>query len=135
MGALSIWIFLVGAFITCRALSFAAIQWEMYTIREGMCIKRIVNEQKACDLLVAVYHTLISIIGIWMMIMAGWEVFTETLPPTWLTIGTPFALCIALAGYMTLRAYFDIGYDLSDFYKNMVDYRKKQLYVRSSPIA
>lgn len=126
MGTLSIWIFFIGAFIACRAMSFAAIQWEMFSIRKSMCIERIVNEQRACDFLVAIYHTLVTLFGFWLMLFGGWEIFRETIPPLELSIAVPVILIILFGTYQTLRLYLDSGYDLTGFYEDMVAYRKKQ---------
>ena len=126
MGNLSIWVFFIGAFIACRSLSFAAIQLEMFGLRKSMCIKRIVHEQRACDALISVYHILVVLIGFWMMILGGWEVFRECTPPEVLGIMCPLMLVILFIGYFALRIYVGAGYDLSDFYDDMVAYRKKQ---------
>lgn len=126
MGSLSIWLFFIGAIIACRAMSFAAIQLEMFTIRKTMCIERIVHEQRACDFLVTVYHILVTLFGFWLMLFGGWEVFRESIPPVELTIAVPFLLVVLFGTYQTLRLYLDSGYDLSGFYEDMVAYRKKQ---------
>lgn len=126
MGNLSIWFVIVGAVIVCRALSFSVIAWEMYTLREGMCIKRIVHEQKTCDFLIGFYHFLVVLIGLWLMIMGGWEVFHNSAIPSEISMGIPFWLLVLFVLYFGLYIYLNIGYDLTGFYNDMVDYRSKQ---------
>lgn len=126
MGNLSIWVFFIGAIIACRALSFAAIQWEMFGLRKTMCIERIVHEQQACDALIGIYHLLVALIGFWMMLLGGWEVFRECTPPGSLGIMCPFLLFVLFIGYFALRLYLEAGYDLMGFYDDMIAYRKKQ---------
>lgn len=126
MGNLNIWFFFIGAIIACRSLSFAAIQWEMFGLRKSMCIERIVNEQKVCDALVGVYHLIVVCVGLWLMVMGGWEIFRDSTPPQVLCVGCPLILWFAFGIYLLLRVYLNIGYDLKDFYQNMVAYRKEQ---------
>lgn len=126
MGTLSIWFFLVGAVLTCRALSFAVIQWEMFSLRKTMCIERIVHEQRACDLLIAIYHSLVVCIGLWLMLLGGWEVFNDSIVPLILCATTPIILLILFIVYLLLRIYLNTGYGLTDFYNDMVSYRSKQ---------
>lgn len=126
MGNLSIWFVIAGAVIVCRALSFSVIAWEMYILREGMCIKRIVHEQKACDFLIGIYHFLVVLIGLWLMIMGGWEVFHNSEIPSEISMGIPFWLLVLFVLYFGLYIYLNTGYDLTSFYNDMIDYRSKQ---------
>lgn len=126
MGTLNIWFVIIGAVIACRALSFAAIQWEMFGLRKSMTIERLLNEQKVCDALIGVYHLLVTAVGIWMMIMGSWEIFNTTpLPPT-ISMVLPVILITTFLVYISARVYLDAGYDLGGYYNEIVDYRKKQ---------
>lgn len=126
MGTLNIWFVIIGAVIACRALSFAAIQWEMFGLRKSMTIERLLNEQKTCDALIGVYHLLVTTVGIWMMIMGSWEIFNQTIPPQTISMATPIVLITGFLGYISARIYFEAGYDLGGYYNEIVDYRKKQ---------
>lgn len=126
MEKVAIWFFIVGAILVCRALSFAVIQWEMFTLRDSTCIKRIVREQKVCDVLIGIYHTLVVLFGINLIMIGGWGVFHTTTLPVELGVACPLILLILFVGYYLLKCYLFYGYDLKDYYTDMVKYRRAQ---------
>lgn len=126
MEKVTIWFFIVGAILVCRALSFAAIQWEMFTLRDLTCIKHIVKEQKVCDALIGIYHTLVVLFGFNLIMIGGWGVFRGTTLPIEFGIVCPMVLLILFACYYILKIYLFDSYDLKDYYTNMVKYRKAQ---------
>lgn len=121
-------IFSLSVYLFLRALSFLITCVDLYNYRDKMCIERILKQQKACDLLIAVYQTSVMTVSLYLSIECIQRFFN-------MNFGIVFnlmffvAISICYITYCILRFKMEIKYDLCNFYNNMIDYRSKQKVV------
>jgi hypothetical protein len=101
---------------------------DIYNYRIKMCIERIVKQQKACDLLNAVYQSFIMLVT--LGIAVNCLVFTFNIGSTRTFNTVSFiAITICYITYFILRMKMETRYDLCNFYNDMIDYRSRQKVV------
>ena len=115
---LSVWIFL-------KSLSWTRLYMYIYRNREDLCIERIVKQQKACDLLNMVYRMLLLIMSLCLSIECLQLLFNEGCVRKFNIVSLAI-ITVAHVASLVLNAKMEGGYDLKNFYDNMVDYRSKQ---------
>ena len=120
MGSINIWVFLVGTIICCRSLLSAVINWEKFISQNDNNTMYMVEEQRVIDLLMALYHSIVTCMGIWMIIFGGWELFHQKIAPPEITIAFPFVLFVLFIGYLCLRLIFEEAYGLSGYYGDIL---------------
>lgn len=121
-------VLLIGTYVFCRSLSLMVTQWELLSYHDSAYIPRIVHQQKACDILMILYYTASTFIGLWLMVCAAYIVFMNepTQTPSVVRFVVPIILWCLLIVYGLVRVIFNEEYDLPDFYKDMNHYRKAQ---------
>ena len=97
----------------------------IYRNREELCIERIVKQQKACDLLNMVYRMLLLIMSLCLSIECLQLLFNEGCVRKFNIVSLAI-ITVAHVASLVLNAKMEGGYDLKNFYDNMVDYRSKQ---------
>ena len=121
-------LFVLCAYFSLRAFSFAMTHISMYNYRAYECIERIVKQQKVCDLLNAVYQVFVMMVSMFFTIECILRFFNVNFVSTFY-ITCFLAITICFATYFILRVKMEVKYDLCNFYNHMIDYRAKQKVV------
>ena len=128
MKYLLISIFCLSVYSLLKALSFVVTHIDLYNHRDTMCIERIVKQQKACDLLNAVYQTFVMLVFTYFAVecvllgvnMSSIRVFS---------IVSIIAISICYIAYFVLGFKMETKHHLGNFYNHMIVYRSKQKVV------
>ena len=128
MKYLLISIFCLSVYFLLRAFSFLLMHIDLYNHRDTMCIERIVKQQKACDLLNAVYQTFVMLVFTYFTVecvllgvnMSSIRVFS---------IVSIIAISICYIAYFVLGFKMETKHHLGNFYNHMIVYRSKQKVV------
>jgi hypothetical protein len=116
-------LFVVGALLTCKALSMFAMQWYLLSYRDRECIPRIVHHQKVVDGLIMIYYAIVIFLGGWLMSYAVTPIFCNDVS-LFVANGLPIVLIGLFIIYGLARILFNESFDLDNFYNDMIHYRK-----------
>ena len=128
MKYLLVFIFCFSVYFVLREFSFLVMYIDLYNHRDTMCIERIVKQQKACDLLNAVYQTFVMLVFTYFAVecvllgvnMSSIRVFN---------IVSIIAISICYIAYFVVGFKMESKYHLGNLYNHMMDYRSKQKVV------
>lgn len=126
----SVVILLLGGFIFLRAFSFLLTYVELHRYRNSECIERIRKQQMACDVLCVSYHLFTMLAATFFITATALhlsETGDESMRMFYIVSLATIMVCYAI--FFVLKAKKEIGYDLRNFYNDMVDYRSKQKVV------
>jgi hypothetical protein len=116
---------LSSIFVTLRLFGETIRQWDGYVYRKYTIIERINKFQQKVDILVGVYLTITLVLWIFIMLSIISMLFNVTFNSLFFTI-IPYIIIVSYLIYHILCYNFEKKYDITSFYHNMVDYRKKQ---------
>ena len=118
----------LSLFLFLRSLSFAMTYINIYGYRDKECIERIRHQQKACDLLNAVYQFFVMLVSLYFAVEC-FLLFFDISSVKVFNVVSFIAITIAHISYFVLRFKMESGHDLCNFYNHMIDYRSKQKVV------
>ncbi len=118
-------IVLLGVFLTARYFSFAGTKWYLFSLRDGICIERFRQEQKACDAIVASYNTTAMLTHLWGTIMLMSCLFNFSISSTALLI-ISCIVCVLLLMQVVCSYTIDKKYDLRNFYSAVVEFKRNE---------
>lgn len=118
----------LSLFLFLRSLSFAMTYINIYGYRDKECIERIRHQQKACDLLNAVYQFFVMLVSLCFTVEC-FLLFFDISSVMVFSVASFVAITIAHTSYFVLRFKMETGHDLCNFYNHMIDYRSKQKVV------
>lgn len=118
---------ILGTILLCRSLSLGFMRYELLSYRDSECIPRIVYQQKACDGLIIAYYVVTAMIGTWLISYGLYPIFHDNnVIPVTIGVKLPICLILMVFVYCLTRVIFNEAYDLPDYYKDMIHYRKAQ---------
>ena len=120
-----LFVFCLSVYFFLRSLSFLIMYVDIYNYRIKMCIERIVKQQKACDLLNAVYQFFVMLVSLYFAVEC-FLLFFDISSVMVFNVASFVAITIAYTSYFVLRFKMETGHDLCNFYNHMIDYRSKQ---------
>ena len=120
-----LFVFCLSVYFFLRSLSFLIMYVDIYNYRVKMCIERIVKQQKACDLLNAVYQSFAMLVSLYFAVEC-FLLFFDISSVMVFNVVSFIAITIAHTSYFVLRFKMETGHDLCNFYNHMIDYRSKQ---------
>lgn len=123
-----LFVFCLSVCFFLRALSFVLTYISMYNYRVKECIERIRHQQKACDLLNAVYQFFVMLVSLYFAVEC-FLLFFDISSVMVFNVASFVAITIAHTSYFVLRFKMETSHDLCNFYNNMIDYRSKQKVV------
>ena len=123
-----LFVFCLSVYFFLRALSFVLTYISMYNYRVKECIERILGQQKACDLLNAVYQFFVMLVSLYFAVEC-FLLFFDISSVMVFNVASFVAITIAHTSYFVLRFKMETGHDLCNFYNHMIDYRSKQKVV------
>lgn len=123
-----LFVFCLSVYFFLRSLSFLIMYVDIYNYRIKMCIERIVKQQKACDLLNAVYQFFVMLVSLYFAVEC-FLLFFDISSVMVFSVASFVAITIAHTSYFVLRFKMETGHDLCNFYNHMIDYRSKQKVV------
>ena len=118
-------IFCLSIYFFLRALSFLITYIYLYNNRAKMCIQRILEQQKAYDLLNAAYQSFVIMVSTYFTIGCTLLIFNIDSARAF-NISSFIAITICYVTYFILRIRMETKHDLCNFYNHMIDYRSKQ---------
>ena len=121
-------IFCLSAYFSLRSLSFAATHIYMHNYRVKECIERILEQQKACDLLNAVYQFFVMLVSMYFAVEGILLLINKNFVKSF-DITFFIAISICYITYFILRLKMETKHNLCNFYNHMIDYRSKQKVV------
>ena len=123
-----LFVFCLSVYFFLRSLSFLIMYVDIYNYRIKMCIERIVKQQKACDLLNAVYQFFVMLVSLYFAVEC-FLLFFDISSVMIFNVVSFVAITIAHTSYFVLRFKMETDHDLCNFYNHMIDYRSKQKVV------
>ena len=118
----------LSLFFSLRSLSFAMTYISIYGYRVKECIERILGQQKACDLLNAVYQFFVMLVSMYFAVEGILLLINKNFVKSF-DITFFIAISICYITYFILRLKMETKYNLCNFYNHMIDYRSKQKVV------
>ena len=120
--------FCLSIYFFLRALSFVLTYISMYNYRVKECIERILGQQKACDLLNAVYQFFVMLVSMYFAVEGILLLINKNFVKSF-DITFFIAISICYITYFILRLKMETKHNLCNFYNHMIDYRSKQKVV------
>lgn len=120
-----LFVFCLSVYFFLRSLSFLIMYVDIYNYRVKMCIERILGQQKACDLLNAVYQFFVMLVSLYFAVEC-FLLFFDISSVMVFNVVSFVAITIAYTSYFVLRFKMETSHDLCNFYNHMIDYRSKQ---------
>lgn len=111
-----------GVFLTARYISFACTKWEIFSLRDSICIEKFRQKQKTGDVIIASYNTTAALTHLWGAIMLTSCLFSFTISSTVLFM-VSCIVCAILLLQVVCRYKIDRKYDLKTFYNAVVEFK------------
>lgn len=116
----------VGALLICRSLSFAYMYAALYVDRNSWCIPRLVKQQKAADLINAMYYFFVALMGMWIFAYGGSLILTKTPTPLFVKHFFPSVLFFLWIMYLAIFHAIDCQMGMMETFNAVVADRAKQ---------
>lgn len=116
----------LGLYIAVRSVSLLSLYLKLIRLRGEHCIARIIEQQKACDRIIAAYYLVSVFVGLWIAALGLYVVTVDEGLPWYLIVVAPACLCVFYVSYYVYRAIQMKKFELSRFHDDMVAYRSAQ---------
>ena len=117
-----------GTFLTTRYISFACTKWEMFSLRDSICIERFRQKQKAGDAIIASYNTTAALTHLWGAIMLMSCLFNFSISST-VVFMVSCIVCALLLLQVVCRYTIDKKNDLRTFYLAVTELKRNEKVV------
>ena len=97
----------------------------MYSYRDESCVPRILEQQKACDLLNSAYEVMLMIIYLCLILKSSMMLLDVVVSDTF-DIASMAVITGCYAVFSVLRSKMEIKHGLRNFYNHMLAYRERQ---------
>ena len=118
----------VCAYLSLRAFSFAITHVSMYNYRVQECVERILEQQKACDLMNAAYQFFVMSVTA-CMVAEGVMLMLDASFMKQFNLVSFVVVTLSYVAFFVLKIKLEVKHGLRNFYNDMVDYRARQKVV------
>lgn len=115
-------LFLLGLYFAARSLAFGLLRMQLYGLRSYSSIPRFVHHQRACDVLIILYHSVTLALSCWMItcgVKGLMFELTDKYPTSDLLLICPIVLGMFYLAFIGITLVFNGGFGLKDLLKDI----------------
>jgi uncharacterized membrane protein len=123
IGNIGFWMFVFGLIMTYKALPRMIFYWERHFSADRITIKRLANEQKICDKVIAYYYTITTLTGLWL-VASGISHYFSILNPIIIKMALPCSLIVLYVFYLIISDRLLDKHNIKQTKDKLIKYRK-----------